>query len=173
MKIVLNPRSAEAFGQDFLGSALRDRCDFTALTATNGTYSPVGFNLTLVVSMNPDENVDSDFIQRLPADTTVVAHVHCRYHYYSADQKANLTASLKRVHFGIVPANFLRDELTAKFPEVDWRVAHNGVSRERFAGGTDADRRRFRASLGLDQEASARRSAEKRREEREPSVLTK
>ncbi len=99
--------------------------------------------------MNLDETADSEFVQALPANVTTVAHVHCRYSFYSAPQKANLESALRRVRVGIVPAPFHRDELAKVFPSVDWRVVHNGVDTTRYAVATEGERRQFRKKLGV------------------------
>lgn len=153
MKVLLNPRSAEAYGQDFLAHALGSTCDLTTLTATNGAYAPSDSDPSLVVSMNLDEKADSEFVRTLPTQATTVAHVHCRYHFYSDLQRANLESALNRVRIGIVPAAFHRDEFTRAFPSVDWRVVHNGVDRSRYAVATEEERHRFRRNLGIDEDS--------------------
>ncbi|MBK7003020.1 MAG: glycosyltransferase family 4 protein [Rhodoferax sp.] len=147
MKVLLNPRTAEAYGQDFLAKTLGEKCELATLTAVNGAYKGCVNDLKLVVSMNLDEKTDSDFVCALPKHVKTVAHVHCCYHFYSSTQKANLCAALHRVNIGIVTAEFHKRELARVFPKVDWRVIHNGIDIARYSVATESERCEFRQRL--------------------------
>lgn len=151
MKILLNPRTNEAYGQDFLAKALLKSCGLIeAVTGNAGTYTVPSDNLDLVVSMNLDEDADSHFISTLPETVKTVAHIHCRNSFYSDAERANIAFAIGRVNLGIALAEFHQTELKQVFPTVDWRVVNNGIDRSRFRVSSEEERSDFKRRLFID-----------------------
>lgn len=151
MRTLLYPRSHAAYGQDFLATALSCRCNLTMLEAGKSGYALPPVNLALLVSMNLDTKVDSNYVCSLPQHIPVVGHVHCQPSYYSSAQTANLVSAVKRVRIGIVPARFHQSELQKLFPAVKWKVVYNGIDRNRFQVANHKERRAFRKKMGIAQ----------------------
>jgi glycosyltransferase involved in cell wall biosynthesis len=111
----------------------------------NGKYRFSSAGIRLVISHNLDLESDAECIQQIDNRIPAVAHIHCQFGYYSAEQRKRIAAALKKVRVGIAPARFLQRYFAEMFPSVDWRVVYNGVDAVRFSIRSSEQRRRFRA----------------------------
>jgi glycosyltransferase involved in cell wall biosynthesis len=150
MRLVLAPRPDQAvYAQDLFVVELNLCYDFTLLRKDSAFYSTPSEDVELVVSHNPHEPADSRFIQHTHQNTAVIVHVHYQWDYFTIEQKSSLTQSLSRSTAAIVPADFIRDDLAARFPGVAWHTVRNGVRRNLYFPSTLRERQQFRKQTGI------------------------
>lgn len=145
MKVILSPRDYLAYGQDFQIAGMRQHCNLFSLYKSGENYRwQYPSDPDLVVTQNPDDPADSSFIARLGGEVPSMAHVHCRWDYFTDIQQKNIRRTIKHVTAGVVPADFLKREMEALFPQVDWHSVPNGVRVDLFRPSTKIDRDEFR-----------------------------
>lgn len=147
--ILLAPRAADAYGQDFLSDTLVRGCGLSIVRPTDGEYRLPTESPALVVCQNPEDPRDARLLSMLPAEVPVVAHVHCNFAYYTAEQQRTLTQSLSRATHGVALGAFHLADLHSRFPDVKWRLVHNGVDPDRYHPSTSVERDEFRRSQGI------------------------
>jgi glycosyltransferase involved in cell wall biosynthesis len=133
VKALLRPRTHLAYGQDFIVPGLQGL--FDAVLSPNevtGQYAPVDA-FSLVASQNPDNEADSAFLTSVRKHSIVVVHQHCRWEYYSPEQKESVADALEVAKYAIVPAKFLAEDMRRHFQNVNWLIVSNGVRTDRFA----------------------------------------
>src|ERR1700735_4159062 len=144
-RVLLCPRGHLAYGQDFQNAGLEEHCRLMSLTKSEGGYRwPYSDRPELVISQNPDDADDANFIAGLDDTTASVVHVHCRWEYFDEKQKKVAEKALNNATFGIVPAEFHKTEMEKHFPNLIWHVASNGVRPDLFRPAKQHERNEFK-----------------------------
>lgn len=149
MKVTLNPRPDARFGQDLLARRAAANLGLRSLACRNGAYETLPAGTDLIISHNLDLDVDAQFIKRNDGNLPVVGHIHCQFKYYDIAQQRRISAALKKIRVGVVPARFLQHYFAKRFPSVKWRLAYNGIDASRFSIPSDEQRMQFRNEWGI------------------------
>src|SRR5450631_2670478 len=145
-RVLLNPREHLAYGQDFHTAGLMEHCGLTLLKKREGEYHWPHPDPELIITQNPDDLSDANFVAGMGNKVAVVAHVHCRWDYYTEDQKNIVHKTLLASTAGVVPAQFHKQEMEREFPHLPWYVAANGVRTDLFRPSTQKERDEFKYS---------------------------
>jgi 1,2-diacylglycerol-3-alpha-glucose alpha-1,2-glucosyltransferase len=143
-RVILCPRDHLAYGQDFHNAGLMEHCGLTMLRKGVPRYEWSGRDPELIITQNPDDPSDADFIAGKGSSVPSVAHIHCRWEYFDDGQKEHIERTLANVVAGITPAEFHRAEMERLFPRVSWHVGANGVRSDLFRPATKRQRDEFR-----------------------------
>jgi glycosyltransferase involved in cell wall biosynthesis len=152
-RVLLYPREYLAYGQDFQTAGLFEHGGLRLLRKLNGRYQwPYSNKPQLVITQNPDDSADADFIASLGGDVASVAHLHCRWECFDSTGQAIVERTLQNVTLAILPAKFHREEIKKKLPhlKVPLYVASNGIRPDLFRPATRVERAEFKAACLLD-----------------------
>lgn len=149
--VLLQPRSRNAYGQDFLGAQMNTASEFDTLNKEDGVYPLDQIHEgDVVVGQNPDDAEESRALHHLNRTNKTVVFVHCQWDYYDDRQKANVARALESATMVITPARFSTDRLRQRFQEVShWRTIDGCVDPRLFHPSTRAERDGFRRQYGL------------------------
>jgi len=146
MIVLLQPRSARAYGQDFLGDHLFAVDGFDTLFKENGVYPIDAVEADdIVVGQNSDDAEESRALNRLGRTNNTAVFVHCQWDYYDERQKANIAQAMETAAMGITPARFSADMLRRMFPKVSrWKTLDGCIDTRLFHPSTRAEREAWR-----------------------------
>jgi 1,2-diacylglycerol-3-alpha-glucose alpha-1,2-glucosyltransferase len=152
-RLLLAPRNHLAYGQDFHNFGLQEHCGLTVLSISGNSYKWTdSTEPELVVTQNPDDPADANFIAQFGDNVAKIAHFHCRWDYFSSDiQKGALRKTLENITVGITPTKFhLKEMEKHSSPKVVWYSASNGVRPDLFRPATQQERAQFKRAHLLD-----------------------
>jgi len=149
MKLLLLPRQYLIAGQDFLVSSMVTQCGLSLLLKPEDRYSIPTTRPELVVSVNPQERCDADFLQAMFNSVPIVVHLHHQLEYLEGAKRSDAIRSLSFASAIIVPAQFLRRKVKALFPHIPVHVVPNGVPEKLFYPATPEERSAFRVQNGI------------------------
>ncbi len=151
IKLVLRPRSEDIYGQDYRSSLAIDRLCLTPypLNGDDKNITVDSQDRRLVITFDPDNELCKNYILNLPPDTTVISHYQYQWEYQSPEQKVNCELVFSRSSIVVVPAVFLKDELTSRFPDLQITHIKNGADPLRFRPCTKEERNAFKRKLGI------------------------
>jgi len=149
MKLLLLPRQYLIAGQDFLVSSMVAQCALSLLLKPQDRYSIPSTLPELVVSVNPQERCDADFLQAMFNSVPIIVHLHNQLEYYEGTQKSDVIRSLSFASEIIVPARFLSRQVKAMFPHIPVHVVSNGIPERLFYPASAEERSAFRVQNGL------------------------
>ena len=149
MKLLLLPRQYLIAGQDFLVSSMVAQCALSLLLKPQDRYSMPPTLPELVVSVNPQERCDADFLQAMFNSVPIVVHLHNQLEYFESKKKSDVIRSLSFASAIIVPAKFLSRQVKALFPHIPVHVVSNGVPERLFYPASAEERSAFRVENGL------------------------
>lgn len=154
LRVLLSPRRRQVCGQDFFVHGMVERCNLTPIYPGPdfGYELPPG-DLELVVSQNLQEKSDAECVLKLPDHVPIVAHFHYQWTYFSESQRKHINQAMRKITTGILPATFLKNDLDARFPGMNWRVVRNGVPKDRFKPSAAAERSIFRRVHGVPEDS--------------------
>lgn len=150
MRFVLAPRpDEELFAQDYF---VHDLSIFhgIVLLRNNGSGYSTDFSSKpdVVVSHNPDHPADLKLIRYFADDVPIVVHLHCQlehFEFFSPDYRRNVLASFSLADVGVVPAEFLKDQLEPLCPNVkEWHVVPNGARKSLYYPSSFIQRQQFK-----------------------------
>ena len=149
MKLLLLPRQYLIAGQDFLVSSMVTQCGLSLLLKPEGRYSIPSTRPELVVSINPHERCDADFLQTVFNSVPIVVHLHHQLEYLDGARRSDAIRSLSFASAIVVPAKFLKRKVKALFPHIPVHVVANGVPEKLFYPASPEERAAFRAQSGI------------------------
>ena len=149
MRYLLTSRDRPTYGQDFVMRETE-----VALTMTRLEPGPEGsFDLPedarLIVSHDLTYEDAARCFQIAPREVVRIAHTHLQWSFSPCLIQQRVERGLSRCDVGIVPAKFLMDDLSSRFPNVSWHLVHNGVNAQRFYVRNSVERAKFKSTLGL------------------------
>jgi glycosyltransferase involved in cell wall biosynthesis len=148
MRYVLAPRpNEELFAQDYFVHDLSLFHKFTLLRNGPTRYPHPLHDPELIVSHNPDEPHDADFLADYGGRVPIVVHQHVQYEFLKDAGPANLRKALPWATIGVVPCNSALHSMRRNFGFVDWRVVHNGARKALYFPSAEPERVAFRAKL--------------------------
>jgi glycosyltransferase involved in cell wall biosynthesis len=132
MHICLVPRKNPQHGQDFRQKIAIKKLGLQAWPKqdTKGYDLPNWEKVKLIISFNPHDLDDRNFIQRAPSNIPLVVHHQLQRHYLTEGQQKNLQANLARANSVIIPAKFLANQLTINKDKIS--VVANGAQTKIF-----------------------------------------
>jgi glycosyltransferase involved in cell wall biosynthesis len=131
-------------GQDFLVASMNTRCDLSVLSKPGERYTVPSIPPELVVSINPHETCDADFLQAVFNSAPIVVHLHNQLEYLEGTQRNNAIRSLSLASAIVVPAQFLSRAVKVLFPHLPVHVVPNGVPEKLFFPASSDERSAFR-----------------------------
>jgi len=149
MKLLLLPRQYLIAGQDFLVSSMVAQCSLSLLLKPQERYSIPSTLPELVISINPHERCDADFLQAMFNSVPIVVHLHHQLEYLEGAKRSDAIRSLSFASAIVVPAKFLRRRVKALFPHIPVHVVPNGVPEKLFSPASSDERSAFRHQSGL------------------------
>jgi glycosyltransferase involved in cell wall biosynthesis len=149
MKLLLLPRQYVVAGQDFLVASMATQCGLSLLLKPEGRYSIPSTRPDLVVSINPQERCDADFLQAMFNSVPIVVHLHHQLEYLDGAKRSDAIRSLSFASAIVVPARFLRRKVQALFPHIPVHVVPNGVPERLFYPASPEERSAFRVQNGI------------------------
>jgi glycosyltransferase involved in cell wall biosynthesis len=148
MKLLLLPRQYLIAGQDFLVSSMVAQCNLSLLLKPQDRYSIPSTLPELVVSINPHEACDADFLQAMFNSVPIVVHLHHQLEYLEGAKRSDAIRSLSFASAIVVPARFLRRKVKALFPHIPVHVVPNGIPGKLFCPASPEERAVFRSGMG-------------------------
>jgi len=149
MKLLLLPRQHLMAGQDFLVASMVAQCNLSLLLKPRDRYSIPHERPELVVSINPHEDCDADFLQATFNSAPIVVHLHHQLDYFEGAKRTNAIRSLSFASEIVVPAEFLSRKIKMLFPHIPVHVVPNGVAEKLFHPASPDERSVFRARSGI------------------------
>lgn len=152
--LLLTPRVA-AYGQDFLIISSAEAVGLQCVAAASAQVAFDPQRLRLLVTHDVYCPITSEYVikQKWPR-TPLVCHIHLQWHYQDAAMRQNSIRTLSRARIATAPAEMIRSEYAAMFPQVDWRLVRNGVDQHTYSPSSEAQRAHFRRKLGIGPQAS-------------------
>ncbi len=153
-RILLSPRQAPAYGQDFLlGASTRALKLDPLYLDSGGTFPQIGEDIELVVTHDPNDGRVANCISNIPNNINIVGHFHLRWHYLSHEEKISLRQCFKRMSKVILPSSFMIEELNKIFPDTKFEIVNNRVDEKIYFPSSKEERQRFRVDLGIPSDA--------------------
>jgi len=149
MKVLLLPKQHLMMGQDFLVASMVALCNLSLLLKPWDRYSIPPERPELVVSINPHEDCDADFLQAMFNSAPIVVHLHNQLEYFDGAKRTNAIRSLSFASEIVVPAEFLSRKIKMLFPHIPVHVVRNGVPEKLFHPASPDERSAFRAQSGI------------------------
>jgi len=149
MRHLLLPKQLLVVGQDFLVASMSQYCNLRQLTNLSERYSWPSAPPELIVSINPHERCDADFLQAVFGSAAIVVHLHNQLQYLEGQQRSNAMRSLSFASCIIVPSNFLSSAVQKLFPQIPVHVVPNGVPQRLFYPASEEECVEFRAEHRL------------------------
>lgn len=151
MKIVLRPRKRNVHGQDYRSSLAAEKLQLTPVCLEDkDRKQPVSpSQIALAVTFDPENRQCLKWIDRLPVVIPVVSHFQLQWNYLSEGERDIATQTIRRSSAVVVPAEFLKNDLSALFPGKRIECIVNGANQEFFRPTAAFARTAFRKAIGL------------------------
>lgn len=149
MRLLLQPRAYLTVGQDFLISSMVEHCSLHRFPKQNQGYPWPSTKPELIVSSNPQDEDDANFLASMKGSSPFIVHLHYQLDYLDETLRKNVYKSVDAASATIVPAKFLANSLVKNFPNKRVYVVPNGVSAKLFKVAQPEETIAFRRTHGM------------------------
>lgn len=153
MKVLLEPRPDRSINaQDLMISELVGRSGIVKHIARNGRYDISAIDPSLVITHNPDSNLDLTYISYFSAQNTpIVTHIHCQRDFYDEKRIENIASVLKLSDLLVVPHRLLVEQFLDLIPSrLPVMEISNGARRDIYYPAETSECREFRKEYRID-----------------------